>query len=82
MPAGSFNPVNLPVQEAIESLKLILADFGVPRQPLWEKLSKIDIIAKKYLLVYLPFKEDYHDFVEPLLNVAINKNQLALAKNL
>jgi len=82
MPVGSFNPTNLEVQEAIESLKLILADFGAPRQPLWEKLSKIDIIAKKYLLVYLPFKEGHHDFVQPLLNVAINKNQLALAKNL
>ncbi len=82
MPASSFNPVNLPVQEAIESLKLILADFGTPRQLLWEKLSKIDIIAKKYLLVYLPFKEDHHDFVQPQLNVAINKNQLALAQNL
>jgi len=74
--------VNLPLKEAVETLKLNLASFMKPRQTLNERLPEITITPKSYLLVYLPFNEGYHEYLLPKLNLAINKNQLALAKNL
>jgi len=82
LPAGRAIPVNLPLKEAVETLKLNLASFMKPRQTLNEKLPDITITPKSYLLVYLPFNEGHHEFLQPKLHLAINKNQLALARNL
>jgi hypothetical protein len=34
------------------------------------------------VLVYVPFIEKHHEFIQPDLKFAINKNILALSKNL
>ena len=81
-PAGRLLPVNLPLKEAAETLKLSLASFMKPRQTANERLPDITITPKSFLLVYLPFHEGHHEFLQPQLHLAINKNQLALAKNL
>lgn len=73
---------NLPLSEALESLKLTLADMMRPKHRLVELLPKIKIKATSFLLVYLPFVEKHHEYVQPRMNLAVNKNQLALAKNL
>jgi hypothetical protein len=77
-----LHQVNLPLSEAIESLKLTLADFMRPKNLVIEILEQMDIQAKSFLLVYLPFVEKHHEFVQTRMNLAVNKNQLALAKNL
>ncbi len=82
LPAGRVIPVNLPLKEAVETLKLNLASFMKPRQTLNERLPEITISPKSYLLVYLPFNEGHHEYLLPKLHLAINKNQLALARNL
>jgi hypothetical protein len=82
LPPGSVYPVNLPLKEAVETLKLNLANFLKPRQTVNERLPDIGITPKSYMLVYLPFNEGHHEFLQPQLHLAINKNQLALAKNL
>jgi hypothetical protein len=82
LPKERTLPVNLPLKEAVETLKLNLANFMKPRQTVIERLPGIKITPKSYLLVYLPFNEGHHEFVLPKLHLAINKNQLALAKNL
>lgn len=74
--------VNLPLTEALESLKLTMAEFMRPKSLVAEILPQIDIQAKSYLLVYLPFVEKHHEYVKTRMNLAVNKNQLALAKNL
>ena len=74
--------VALPVTEAIESLKINLASFVKPKNQLAEILHAIGITAKRFALVYVPFVEKHHEFIQPDLQYAINKNILALSENL
>jgi len=82
MPEGTRHPANLPIQEAVESLKINLANFMRPRDKMTELIADIDIVPETYLLAYIPFIEDHHEFIQPDINLAINKNMLGLAKNL
>ena len=82
IPEGRLYPVNLPITEAIESLKVNLAGFMKPKKLLLSKLQEIKIRAVSYILVYIPFIEKVHDLVHPQYQVSINKNQLRLSGNL
>ncbi len=82
MPDGERHSVNLPVKESAETLKINLANFMRPKKKMADFLADISIKPGSYLLVYLPFEIRHHDLVHPKLNIAINKNQLALANNL
>ena len=82
LPKHRIYPTNLPVEEAIESLKLTLASFMKPRKTLSEKLPNIKVAAKSFALIFLPFNEGPHEFIQPNYNIAINKNVMALSKNL
>ncbi len=82
IPDGSLHTVNLPVSEAIELLKVNLSDFIRPKKIVADRIAEIQVKAKRYLLVYLPFETRHHDLVQTTFNIAINRNQLALAGNL
>ena len=82
MPEGTRYPANLPIKEAVESLKLNLANFMRPRDRMTELITSIDIKPESYLLTYIPFREDRHELIQPEINLAINRNMLGLAKNL
>ncbi len=81
-PPRRLHPVNMPLKEAIETMKLTLADFIRPRKRMADHLANVNIRPHETLLVYLPFVETLHELVHPALNIAINKNQLKLAHNL
>jgi len=82
LPDDPLYPVTLPIEETIESLKINLASFMKPQKDLFPILSDITIKPKSYLLVYIPFIEHHHEFIQPELHLSINKNQLKLASNL
>lgn len=82
LPQAEMYPITLPVREATESLKINLAGFMKPPKKLLPKLPDIDIKAKSFALIYIPFIEKHHDLVQPLFHQAINKNLLSMAKNL
>lgn len=81
-PKGKLHGVNLPLREAVESLTLIVANFLKPVEHRAELVPKMNIKARRFLLVYLPFKDTHHELVQPELNLAINKNMLTHAKNI
>ncbi len=81
-PPGSVQAINLPLEEALESLKMILANFLKPIERKSEWLPQIRIQGRRFLLVYIPFRQTHHELVHDGLNLAINKNTLAHAKNL
>jgi hypothetical protein len=81
-PTQRMHPVNLPLQEAIETMKLTLANFVKPRQLVADYLPAVEIRPRRFLLAYIPFVEKPHELVHPSLHLAINKNQLKLAHNL
>ena len=82
IPAGSMHPVNLALVESVETLKLNLAGLIRPKKVVQERIGDIHIKARRYLLVYLPFDIRHHDLVQTTFNIAVNRNQLALAANL
>jgi len=82
LPGSRIHPANLPVEEAFESLKLTLADFMKPRKTVIDILPGIKVNAKKFSLVYLPFTEAHHEYIQTEYQIAINKNVLRLSKNL
>ena len=82
MPLTRLHPVTLPVTEATESMKIILASFAKPASKILPQLNHIDITPKSFLLTYIPFAEKHHDLVNAELNLSINKNVLSFAGNL
>ena len=81
-PKGRLQAINLPLNEAVETLKLILADFFRPRSRMVEQLPSIDITPKSAVLVYLPFEDTPHELVHSGLKLAVSKNLLERATNL
>ena len=82
LPGNRIHPGTLPVKEAIESLPITLAKFMKPRQTLMETFHNIDINAKSFTLVFVPFNEEHHELIQHDYQIAINKNVLAHSKNL
>jgi hypothetical protein len=82
IPGGRIHSSTLPLEEALQSLKITLASFMKPRRTLMEKIQEIDIKAVSYSLMFLAFQEDTHEFIQPDFKLAINKNVLALSTNL
>ena len=82
LPDARIYPTTLPIGEAVESLKLTLADFMKPRRTIMDRLGDIQIDAKSLTLIFMPFNEGHHEFIQPDLQLTINKNVLVLSKNL
>ena len=81
-PEGSVIRANLPVKEASQALKIILAEFAKPSKVYFPILDQIRITPSKALLVYIPFDDDHHDFIQPKLSLGLSKRLLTLAENL
>ncbi|MFC1886724.1 hypothetical protein ACFLZM_06690 [Thermodesulfobacteriota bacterium] len=81
MPAGNLYPVKLPITEAVECLKIILASFIKPPERHLPRLNEISINPKRYLLIYIPFQIRQNELIQSKLHMTINKNLLELAGN-
>ncbi|MCP4744817.1 MAG: hypothetical protein GY874_01555 [Desulfobacteraceae bacterium] len=81
-PKGRLQPVTMPFQEAVETLKPMVSSFLRPRERISEIIPQLTIEPRKMLLVYLPFREGHHEFIHEKFKLAINKNILAHSKNL
>ncbi|MGB5745711.1 MAG: hypothetical protein WBM69_01940 [Desulfobacterales bacterium] len=82
LPGNRIHPSTLPVKEAIESLPITLAEFMKPRRKMMERFPNIQIDAKSFTLVFVPFNEEHHEFIHHDYQIAINKKVLAHSKNL
>lgn len=78
----NIHPVNLPILEAVEALKITLANFMTRKRTYFPLLDQIQIRPKSYRLVYLPFIEKRIELLQPMFSININKSQLFHAKNL
>jgi hypothetical protein len=82
LPPGRHHPVTLPVEEACESLKILLAGFMKPRKLVVDMLPLISILPTHFRLAYLSFRENRHDYIQPRIPIAVNKNLLNLSRSL
>jgi hypothetical protein len=82
LPPERHHPVTLPVEEACESLKVVMAGFLKPRRRVAEMLTRIDVHPTHFRLAYLPFRDDGHDFIQVQTQLAVNKNLLSLSEQL
>jgi hypothetical protein len=80
--APLYPAVSMPLKESLESLMVVLANLIKPRRAFAENIDRIQIIPQSYRIVYLPFQESHHEYIQPRMNLAVNKNQMILAKNL
>jgi hypothetical protein len=82
MPDAPLYPVSMPLTEFVDSLMIVLASLVKPLRAFVEKSAGIQVAAQSYRLAYLPFQESRLEYIHPRLNLAISKNQLALATSL
>jgi hypothetical protein len=82
LPAERLLPVTLGYKEAMETLKMTLADFMKPRKMLFPRLAEINVTPRRLRLVYVPFEDTPHDLVHSEMRLAVNKAMLKTAGNL
>ena len=80
LPGGTLYPVTLPVDEAMESLKLNLASFMKPPRKLYPRLPDIKISPRDLRLVYIPFNRRGQELTHPEFRLRINKTLLSYGR--
>lgn len=76
------SPVNLSRQDAIESIKINLANISAKKKVLFPQLKDISAECVESLLVYYPFTETKAEFIHEGLRLGIQKNTLKLGRNI
>ncbi len=76
------HPANLACREARQFFKVILAKSAVDKRRILPMLPGIRFINVKATLIYLPFHDDGHDFIQEQSGIAINKNVLSWGRKL
>lgn len=76
LPQGKVFPVTLPKNEAVQALKIILANSSVNKKDIMPRLPDTQFSVKSTSLVYLPFLEQSHEFFQEKLGLQINRQSL------
>ena len=82
LPKSPLYPVNLPSNEAAESIKVTIANIVVDKTKIFPKLKEMDIQINKFQLIFLPFILVGNEFIQSQSRFCIHKNALKLGKNL
>ncbi|WP_022667038.1 hypothetical protein [Desulfospira joergensenii] len=82
LPKNIYQPVTLPPSEAVQTVRITMASLFRPLKDILEVLPLTDVEPAEISLVFLPFESRHHEIFHPELNVAINRNVLALSGNL
>lgn len=75
-------PVTLPASEAKQAVKVILAAATASPRLIFPHLPQVALTEVQMQLVYLPFVDQSHDWVQPETGVVIAKNILQLGRSL
>ncbi|WP_310600894.1 hypothetical protein [Desulfobulbus sp.] len=75
-------PVTLPSSEARQAVKLILAAATASPRRIFPLLPQVRLAEVAIRLVYLPFIDRGHDWVQPETGVAVDKNILGFSRSL
>ena len=81
-PGRIRHPVTLPLAEAIQSIKVTLADTTVSKREILPRLPDISVAVRGATLMYLPFEESAHEMIQPHTGLVINKKSLEFGRYL
>ncbi len=79
---SAIYPANIPLTEALDSLKGVITDIAVRKQDILPRLEEMTITLTEGLLVFIPFFDENYELVEPEMRCGIMKNALRWGKNL
>ena len=82
LPGGPSYPVTLPISEAVESIKVTLADFMTDTDYVLPRLRETQVSVHGHRLIYLPFHLTGNEFIQSQTQCCIHKNELKLGRNL
>jgi hypothetical protein len=82
VPGEKIYPVTLPRSEAVQSLKIILAEATVSKQNVLPYLPGIRFEIKNSVLVFLPFTETNHDLIQQDMGISVSKQGFEFGRKL
>jgi predicted RNA-binding Zn-ribbon protein involved in translation (DUF1610 family) len=82
LPDKNIHPVTLPLTEAVQALKIILASSTVSKKNVFPYLPRINFKTKHSTLVYLPFRETGHDMIQQDTGISVSKQGLGFGRKL
>ena len=75
-------PVTLPRSEAVQSLKITLADSIMGKGKLFPRLPEVDFAVTGSSLVYLPFTDAGRELIQEQMGISIHRQTLAYGRQL
>ena len=82
IPEKNIHPVTLPLSEAFQALKIILASSSINKKDVFPYLPGINFKIKHSKLVFLPFTETGHDMIQQDMRISVNKRSLEFGSKL
>jgi hypothetical protein len=80
LPKSPLYPVTLPLGEAIESVKVLIASVGLPKKAIFPHLSELNFAMKDSRLVYLPFTLRGEELIQDEIGMSVQKAALSWGK--
>ncbi|MCF6289558.1 MAG: hypothetical protein L3J03_00925 [Desulfobacterales bacterium] len=77
-----LHPVTLPGSEAIQALKIILANSALTRKNIFPFLPEIRFSVQQAQLALLPFSASSHEFIQEQSGITVNRNSLRFGRGL
>ncbi len=82
LPTEPLHPVTLSRDEAFHALPAVLGNLAPARKNLFPRIQGGRIIPKDAVLEYIPFNEGPKEYLQPDMNMAIQKNALLWSTSL
>ena len=80
IPRSPLHQVTLPLSEAIESIRVLMAAVAAKREVLLARLSETPINIEEAILVYFPFVLKGTELIQPTMQTSISANALNWGK--
>jgi len=78
VPRGGLCPVGIGLEESARALKVIMASVAVSKGEVFPDLPTMKVNLRDALLVYIPFRQGGHEFVQPGMSLSIPRNAIRI----
>ena len=69
-------PATLPINEALESVRVLIASLAVPKKLIFPLIPRIELSLLDRMLVFVPFETRGEELIQPELMTSVQKNAL------